>query len=156
MFDISPRIWLAMLCFIVIGAIVGSAMAASGGWRALAIWYPTRAKASADEETYRFVSLRTSGGLLGTASYSSCVEVGVGSAGISMAMWAPFRLYHPPLLIPWDAVERCRLIEMVGGELVQFAVSRGGTVTVRGAAGTAILRHAAQRGITEGSPSAWW
>lgn len=152
----DTRVLLGMLIFIVISILVGSAMAASGGWRALAVWYPGRATPPPDEERYRFVSMRTSGGLVGTASYSSCVMVGVGSQGISMSMWAPFRLYHPPLFIPWDAVERCRLVEMLGGELVQFAVKRAGTVTVRGAAGTAILRHAAQRGITDGSPSAWW
>jgi hypothetical protein len=154
-FTISMRAAMAMFIFIVVSILFGAAMCSAGGWRSMAIWYPARAIPPRDEERFRFVTLRTSGGMIGMATYSSCVNVGIGPLGISLALWAPFRLYHPPLFIPWDAVERCRLIEMPGGELVQFAVKHGTTVMVRGAAGAAILREAAQRGLVETAPAPW-
>ena len=40
-------------------------------------------------------------------SYSNCLSVRVGSEGFALALWVPFRTFHPNLFIPWHAVVRC-------------------------------------------------
>ncbi len=37
--------------------------------------------------------------------YRSCVTVGVDPAGLFLSVYLPFRFGHPPLLVPWDAIE---------------------------------------------------
>jgi hypothetical protein len=39
------------------------------------------------------------------ASYSRVLFVSVGPAGLGLSVLFPFRLLHPPILIPWLAVE---------------------------------------------------
>lgn len=144
-FYISPHAAVAMLVFVAISIFVGAALAGAGGWRALAERYPVPVAASSEEQRYRFTSIRTAGGLLGTATYNSCVTVGVGYRGFSLTLWAPFRLFHPPLFIPWEAVENCRSIEHYWGKWTQVTVRDGGSLTVTGRAAAAISRHAVER-----------
>ena len=70
---------------------------------------------------------------------------------MSLALWAPFRLFHPPLFIPWQAVESCRRIEHYASPWTQVTVRDGGTLTFTGRAAEAISRHADQRGLGEGA-----
>jgi hypothetical protein len=146
-FNLSPVAAVAMLAFVAFSIVVGGAMAGSGGWRSLAERYPARVPGPGDEERYRFSSLRTSGGLLGTARYDGCVTVGIGADGMSLALWAPFRLFHPPLFIPWEAVEACRIIPWLRGDLVQLTVGGGGTLTFADGTAKAIARRAEERGL---------
>jgi len=150
-FNIAPHAAVAMLVFIAMSVLVGAAMAGAGGWRALAERYPASGAPPSEEERYRFSAIRTSGGLLGTATYNSCVMVGVSPRGMSLALWAPFRLFHPPLFIPWQAVESCRRIEHYASPWTQVTVRDGGTLTFTGRAAEAISRHADQRGLGEGA-----
>lgn len=150
-FHIGLHAVVAMLVFMIVSVLVGAALAGAGGWRALAERYPTPGGTPLEEERYRFSSIRTGGGLLGMATYNSCVTVGVSPRGFSLALWAPFRLFHPPLFIPWEAVESCRSIEWYRGKGAQVAVRDGGSLTVTGQAAAAITRHAAQRGLAEGA-----
>jgi hypothetical protein len=77
--------------------------------------------------------------------------VGVSTGGLSLALWAPFRLFHPPLFIPWEAVEGCRSIEGYLGKWTRVTVRGGGSLTFTGQAAKAICRHAGQRGLAEGA-----
>ena len=130
-----------MVVFIAVSIMVGAAMAGAGGWRALAERYPPVRVSSLPEERYRFASLRTAGGLVGTATYNTCVTLGVSTQGLSLALWGPFRLFHPPLFLPWDAVESCRSIEAYGRQVLQLEVKHGGSLTVYGRAAVAIARY---------------
>jgi hypothetical protein len=38
-------------------------------------------------------------------SYSNCLTLTVGAEGIHLAMFFPFRLFHPPLFIPSAMIE---------------------------------------------------
>ena len=145
-FSISPHIAVAMAVFIGVSVLVGAAMAAAGGWRAWAEHYPASMPTVPEEERYRFASIRTAGGLLGTATYNSCVTVGVGREGVSLALWAPFRLFHPPLFIPWQAVKSYRIIAQYRGDWTHVTLREGGSLTVSGRAAAAIARHAVQEG----------
>lgn len=149
-FHISP--YAALLVFVAVSVLVVGVMAGAGGWRALAARYPVPAAPPLDEERYRFTSIRTGWGLFGTAYYGSCVTVGVGSRGLSLALWAPFALFHPPMFLPWEALESCRSVEWPrGGPLTQITVRDGGELTVTGRAGAAIFRYATERGLAEGA-----
>lgn len=149
-FHLFPYI---VLLLIVAGSVVFvGVMAGTGGWRSLAERYPAPVGPPLDEERYRFTSVRTGWGLFGTALYQGCVTVGVGSRGFSLALWAPFALFHPPMFIPWEALERCRSVEWPrGGPLTQITVRDGGELTVTGRAGAAIFRYATERGLAEGA-----
>lgn len=144
-FSISWPVVVAMIAFIAFSVVVGSVMGGAGGWRSLANRYPAQSAAAPGEERYRFSSMRTSGGLVGTSAYNSCVTIGVAARGISVELWAPFRLFHPPFHLPWDAVENCRVVELIGGSLTHLEIRGGGTLTVGGRAGAAIARAAAER-----------
>ena len=108
-FHISP--YVAVPVFAAVSVVVGGVMAGVGGWRALAERYPAPVAPPIDEKRYRFTSMRTGWGMFGMATYQGCVTVGVSSRGLSLALWVPFRLFHAPLFIPWEALERCRRIE---------------------------------------------
>ena len=134
-FDISLRAAVAMLVF----------MAAER--------YPAGAASDPEEERHRFATLRTSGGLVGTSSYAGCVTVGIGARGLSVALWAPFALFHPPFFLPWSAVEGWRTVEFPGGHrAVQLTVRDGGSLAFYGRAGAGIARRAGLEGVTQGKP----
>lgn len=69
-----------------------------GGWRRLAAAYPaTGAEATT---TWRF-----RGGRMGFMNYKGVLDVGVSDAGLHLGVFLPFRVGHPPILVPWDQVE---------------------------------------------------
>jgi hypothetical protein len=146
-FQLSWPVAIAMFAFIAFSVVVGSVLAGAGGWRSLARRYPARSGGDPGEERFRFSSMRTSGGIVGTAGYGSCVTIGVGPRGIAVELWKPFALFHPPFHLPWEAVERCRVVEWPSGSLTQLGIRDGGTITVAGRAGAAIAREAAERGL---------
>lgn len=142
---------IAMLVFVAVSVLVGSALAGAGGWRAMADRYPGDRASAPPDESYRFASARTAGGLLGTAAYNSCVTVGLGAGGISLELWAPFRLFHPPIFIPWEAIERLRVVPLARGSATQIRVRDGGSLTLSGRVAAAIADGAARRGVPTGS-----
>lgn len=148
---ISLPVAIAMVVFVAVAVLIGSAMAGAGGWRDLAERYPMPAALPASDERYRFTSLRTAGGAIGIAIYESCVMVGISSRGISLVLWAPLRLFHPPVLLPWEAVEKWRHLEVYGNHSTLVTVRGGGSVTVFGPAAVAIARWASERGIPTGA-----
>jgi hypothetical protein len=147
-FHISGSSAAALVAFAAVSVLIGSALAGAGGWRALAVRFPAPSTSPADEERYRFTSVRTASGIIGMATYGSCVTVGVSDRGISLALWAPFRLFHPALLVPWDAVEECRAVAVYGQHWTNVSVRAAGSVTMYGRAAVAIARAAERRGLT--------
>ena len=142
-FHITPFAAVAMVGFVVVSVVIGAIMAGAGGWRALAEMYPAGAGLAngAEEERFRFSSLRTTGGPLGTATYESCVTIGVGDRGISLALWAPFRLWHPAVFLPWNAVDGSRQVEHMAGPVTEISVRGKGTLQFVGRAGSAVARR---------------
>lgn len=152
-FDISWPIAFAMFAFIAVSVVVGGALAGAGGWRSLAQRYPPPPDAAPPNARYRFSSLRTSGGLIGTSAYGNCVTIAVGPGGIAVELWAPFSLFHPPFHLPWDAVDRWRVVEWPnGGVLTHLEIRDGGTLSLGGRAGAAIAKEAARLGLAAGPP----
>jgi hypothetical protein len=150
-FHLSLQAAVAMLLFAVVSVLIGAALAGAGGWRSMAERFPAPPQSPLDEERYRFTSIRTAGGLIGSASYESCVTVGLSPRGISLALWAPFRLFHPSLLIPWDAVEACSAVVLYRGHATQVTLRGGGRVRIYGRAAQAVVQRGTQRGLAEGA-----
>ncbi|MGH7535673.1 MAG: hypothetical protein ACREMG_08815 [Gemmatimonadales bacterium] len=146
-FHLSVRAVVAMIVFATVSILIGARLAAAGGWRSLAERYPAPQSSPAEVERYRFCSLRMAGGPVGGATYESCVTIGLGEAGILLALWAPFRLFHPPLRIPWSAVETCTAQELSWGRSVRVGLRGGGSFQAYGNAADAILRWWTERGF---------
>lgn len=77
---------------------LGSSFAFSriGGWAALARESPDNQPAT--DEAFTRCS-----GSVGIARYRGCLNLRASDAGLHLAMLFPFRLFHPPLFIPWSA-----------------------------------------------------
>ena len=85
-----PLFW-AAVCWLI----------ARAGWARLAGAY--RAETRPTGKTFRMVS-----GRVGAANYSGVLTVSVEPGGLRLAVMAPFRPGHPPLLFPWDEVRDIR------------------------------------------------
>lgn len=110
-------IWLWILIGIplVIGSwcLLIALISLVGGWHALAKSYRKeettfRIADSSDGERFRWASLSMGPPLFPT-NYGNCVTVFVGERGIGVRVMPLFRVLHPPLLIPWNAIEKCEL-----------------------------------------------
>jgi hypothetical protein len=138
----SPVVIAAAIGFVVVSAVIGSVLAGAGGWRALAARYPLSRSDAHDEEQHRFASLKTAGGAIGTATYRSVVTIGLGPRGISLSLWAPFAMNHPPIFLPWEAVEHYRMLEVYGNRWTTLRIRGGESITVYGRPAAAIATGA--------------
>lgn len=87
--------WFAILAF----------LSFIGGWHRLSQRYP--GTHVPDGRLFAFASMGL-GPSYFPVSYGSCLFVRLGVAGISLSIFPIFRVLHPPLLIPWNAVSDCR------------------------------------------------
>jgi len=76
-----------------------------GGWHRLASHYSTTQSASGEE--FKFASLSIGTGLF-PIRYRNTLWITVGPNGIGLSVIFFFRVLHPPLFIPWSAVEAVR------------------------------------------------
>ncbi|WP_420129619.1 hypothetical protein [Longimicrobium sp.] len=124
------------LFFVGLWLFVVSLLAVTGGWRGLAARFP------APPDPPRWVADRfasVSADLINGASrapvrYNRCVAMYLTDDGVYLRTWLIFRFMHPPLLIPWDAIEGC--------EEKRFFLSRAIIVHLRGT-GTRIRLYGA-------------
>ena len=88
--------------FVVFWLLLNSGIARVGGWHGLGKTY--RAKQLVKGSTYRAVSGCMSDTL--PVRYGACMSVTVVPDGFYVLMWIPlFRFRHPPLYVPWSALE---------------------------------------------------
>lgn len=88
---------------------VTGVLSAAGGWHGLAERFREPPNPpSATARRFRMASADLVNGAFPLpVSYSGCLIVDLGDAGIHLRPWLPFRFAHPPLLIPWAQVEDC-------------------------------------------------
>jgi hypothetical protein len=100
-----------------------------GGWYRLSKLYPadqTRFGIAGENDGRRFSwTTLVMGPPLFPTNYGNCVNVVVNEWGIRVDVALLFRTLHPPFLIPWSAVENCRLDR-------QLAIFTRATVEVAG------------------------
>ena len=90
-----------------VGAWLGTCALLSfmGGWHRLAQKF--RAASGIDGERIRFASMSFGTGLF-PVRYRNTLFVTVDRTGVGLSVLFPFRVLHPPLFIPWSAVETIR------------------------------------------------
>ena len=107
--------------FFVVGVVCGigfwccvlAMVSYVGGWHSLAKTYRDEAtsfRIAAGEEgrRFRWASLSMGPSYFPT-NYGSCVNLVIDDHGIGLKVSLIFRFLHPPLLIPWSAIEKCEL-----------------------------------------------
>lgn len=90
---------LAVVSFPILWTLVLGLISAITGWRRLATLYPAP---PGDPEGTRW-RFRTAG-FRNASHYSGCLHFTATQGGLHMKLFLPFRPFHPPLLIPWDAL----------------------------------------------------
>jgi len=101
--------------FAAIWCAVSMVLSTIGGWRRLAESFPARRPPSGK----RFFM---QGGKVGSVSYSGCLTIYTSPEGLYLSVWPMFRLGHPPLLIPWDAIRNATTRRLLWAESVVFDV----------------------------------
>jgi hypothetical protein len=107
-------LWLIPLFPVFFAAMwlgITSLLAELGGWRELARLYAEpEGTVRAPAQRFSMASLDLRRGWFPLpVNYSNCMVVEVAPAGLHLRPWLPFRFRHPPLLIPWPAMERVQM-----------------------------------------------
>jgi hypothetical protein len=88
------------------------------GWRSLAERY--RTGGAPDGERISWTSAR-----IGSVSFRSCLNLTLAPAGLFLVPLLPFRMFMPPLLIPWADVRFEGFTRMLFMELACFRLGGG-------------------------------
>lgn len=99
-----PLLWVAICAF-----------ASACGWGALAPRYRRRDEVPTVE--YGWQTVQVVAGWL-TANYGGCTTVGVNADGLFLRVAWLFRPCHPPLFIPWAAIEATARKHWIGSHVV--------------------------------------
>jgi hypothetical protein len=116
---------------------VVSLLGAMSGWRGMAAAFP----AVQDPTAQRFSFGSASIGWRGfPVSYKSILTVDVGDYGIGLSVMRMFGFNHPPMSIPWQAVESCQqgFYAFWTGVEVRLR-DGGGRIVLRGRPGAAVM-----------------
>ena len=95
-----------------------------GGWRRLAESFPAKGQPSGK---HFFMQ----SGKVGLVNYGSCLTIYSAPEGLYLSVWLPFRLGHPPLFIPWDAVHNMTTRRFLWVERVVFDVGSPSVATLQ-------------------------
>jgi hypothetical protein len=85
---LPPLLW----CLVCVG------FACLSDWRQLATIFTAQRPPSGRRFDFESVGV-------GHVAYSLCVTIHVSGKGIHLSVLFPFRLAHPPLFIPWQAID---------------------------------------------------
>jgi hypothetical protein len=95
LFEIFLFVGIAYICLSLFTWSLGAQLS---GWAELAKYY--RSDAPFEGERWTFCSCR----MRWLTHYGGCVTVGANEYGLYLALFSLFRIWHPPLLIPWHEV----------------------------------------------------
>ena len=125
---LAPLILVAFVAGWCLISLLISAM----GWMGLAARYRTRAPA-----TGRIYAVQS--GDIG-ARYTGVLIFGIQPDGLRMSVLLPFRVGHPPLLVPWSDIDLVEDKKTMFGTLFVFRIGKpyGTTVKVGREVGRAI------------------
>lgn len=97
----NAAVWfLAAIILVWLGASV--LLSVMSGWHQLAS--RLRATSPIEGERYRFTSLSLGSGAF-PMSYRNCIFVTVGRSGFVLSVLFLYRMFHPPIYVPWSAVK---------------------------------------------------
>ena len=73
---------------------------------------------------------RMQGARVGGVNYNGCLTVNISPAGIYLAPFFLFRLGHPPILIPFSAIQNPQSKKLFMVDVVQFDVGNPKITTI--------------------------
>lgn len=131
----AAPIFVFPIFFAAIWVLVAKIVAVTGGWPKLAEKYATTSRG--EGEFFRMGSARL-GKKWFPASYNRCLIIAIGSRGIFMNPWLPFRFFHKPLFLPWRAVTKMEAGKFLWVPQAKITIEGfDGTVCLYGRAATA-------------------
>lgn len=101
--------------FVVVGFLVALLLSSIGDWRRLAKRFRASHKPSGQTMKFRSAAV-------GVVSYGNILTVCVAEEGLYLALFFPFRLMHPPLLIPWDEFTGVRENKFLARTTYRFSI----------------------------------
>lgn len=124
---------------IALSAILGWLLIWSGvvsmigwmGWKPLAAAYPAQDEPEGQRFTWQGI-------YIGASSYNGVVTIVVSDEGIYLTPVRLFAYNHPPILIPWDAIQA---VEPGLFGRVKLRLDNGRTISMKGRAGKAVLTY---------------
>jgi hypothetical protein len=118
---VSPLWFIAgfPIYFVLLWSSVVFMLSRLGGWHALATNFPS----AAEPQGQKF---RTTSARIGWTNYNNCLIAIVADNGLFLHPWLPFRMFHPPLLIPWSA------FSPLDEKKLLWATSYSTTISLRG------------------------
>lgn len=124
--SVIPLIVAVLFPFVFVGvwSTVCLMLSRMGGWRRLAESFPVR-----NEPLGRCFFMQS--GKVGPVSYGGCLTIHSSPKGLRLSVWLPFRLGHPPLFIPWDAIRNPKIRRFLWAENVVFDVGARDVVTLQ-------------------------
>ena len=148
---------LAIPLFLAFWSLVIAMVSVIGGWHGLARLYrreETTFSIGGDDpvDKYRWASLKMGPKFFPT-NYGNCITVSLSERGLGLSVMPLFRTLHPPLLIPWTAIENCELGKEVGlfdRALIQVQ-GVANPLRIYGRAGRAIAGYWSERVATGAS-----
>jgi hypothetical protein len=94
----------SVLSFLLVLAGSMVLLGRAGGWWAVAKAYPS----SGAPEGKKFAMQR---GSFGWVDYNGCLTIHVSDRGLRIAVWPFLSFAHPPILLPWSAIEVLKVRE---------------------------------------------
>ncbi len=115
-----PTTWLVLYPFFFAGmwCLVCWLISRIGGWSRLAARFPAKDRPSGT----RF---GMQAGRVGHAKYGGCLTLHTSADGLYLSVWPLFRIGHPPLFIPWNAIRNASIRRFLWTERVVFEVRAG-------------------------------
>ncbi len=94
-----------ILLFVTMWLGISVFLSLAGGWHRLGKQY--RSTRRIKGKLFSFASMSMGNGIF-PVNYNGCLFVRIGTDGIEISIFLPFKLLSPRLLIPWNAVAECR------------------------------------------------
>lgn len=123
--QLPPQLWFLLVPFIIyVFCAVATAIAVLSGWRKLAGKFPSPQNFT-DGQLFTWQS-----GTVGVANYNNVLIVRVSSHGLYLDCIFPFRLMHPPILIPWAQVKAVRQTRFLGSSTIFLTIGSPKLATI--------------------------
>lgn len=122
----SPSFLLVLfpVAFVALWCGVSVLIAFVGGWSRLAREFRATDKPAGN-------AFYLQGGSVGMTQYKGCLVIYTSAAGLYLSVLLPFRLGHPPLLIPWGAIRDPEVRKVWWFESLTFRVGEPPGTTIQ-------------------------
>ncbi|MBN2580658.1 MAG: hypothetical protein JXB10_16855 [Pirellulales bacterium] len=113
-----PFVFVGMWC------AVSLLLSAMGGWHRLAEKFPALHQPSGKPFFMQ-------GGKVGMVTYSGCLIIYNSPEGLYLSVFLLFRVGHPPIFIPWNAIRNARSHRFLWTESVVFDIGSPTITTLK-------------------------